>query len=73
MPGANDLKYVLFWIMIFTGLRAGMLDLVYTPLARHCGMKKGKTCIRFAEQAWLLTYYTVMIPAGMVCGWISTC
>lgn len=64
-PGANDLKFVAFCVVVFTGLRAGMLDLVYTPLARRCGMTKKKTCVRFAEQAWLLTYYIVLIPTGL--------
>jgi len=65
-PGLDDLKHVVLWIIIFTGLRAGTMDMVLIPFARRCGMKKRKSCIRFAEQAWLLIYVSVFWTVGMV-------
>ena len=65
-PGINDLKHVVFWIIVFTGLRAGVMDLLLIPCAKRCGMTKKKTCIRFAEQAWILIYYAIFWGVGMV-------
>ncbi|PNS17994.1 hypothetical protein CAC42_3953 [Sphaceloma murrayae] len=64
-PGADDLKFVSLWIVIFTGLRAGTMDYVLTPWARSLGLHKKKTTVRFAEQAWMLVYYSVFWTLGM--------
>ena len=64
--GWNDMKFVSFWIVIFTALRAAAMDYVLVPLAKSLGITKKKTTIRFAEQAWLLVYYAVFWTLGMV-------
>lgn len=57
---------VFHWIVLFSGLRAGVIDYVLTPLAQWGGIKKKKDLTRFSEQAWLLIYYTFFIPIGLV-------
>lgn len=65
--GADDFKYVFTWIVIFTGLRAGTMDNVLIPWARSVGIQKKKQRIRFAEQAWLIVFYSVFWSIGVVC------
>lgn len=65
---------VLYWIVVFTGLRAAVIDYALLPLARKGGVKIEKDKIRFAEQAWLLIYYSVFSTLGMVsCYCSKTC
>jgi hypothetical protein len=64
--GWNDAFMVFYWIVIFTGLRAAFIDYILTPLAKKGGVKTPKNCTRFAEQAWLLVYYSVFWTLGMV-------
>lgn len=68
--GWNDAHMVFFWIVVFTGLRAAVMDYILTPLAKRGGVATEKDRTRFAEQAWLLIFYCVMWPIGMV-SWIS--
>ncbi|KAI9676122.1 MAG: sphingosine N-acyltransferase lag1 [Caeruleum heppii] len=56
---------VFYWIILFTGLRAGVMDFILLPLARWGGVGSKKGRIRFAEQAWLLLYYGVFWSLGM--------
>lgn len=65
--GWNDFKLVSFWIIVFTGLRAATMDYLLIPLARWHGITKKKVAIRYAEQAWLLIYYSAFWGLGMVC------
>lgn len=64
--GWDDLKLVSLWIIIFTALRAAIMDYVLVPIARSVGITKKKATIRFAEQAWLLVYYSVFWTWGAV-------
>ena len=64
--GWNDAWMVCFWIVVFTGLRASVMDYILTPLAKRGGVKSQRDLKRFAEQAWLLLYYSVFWPLGMV-------
>lgn len=64
--GIDDLPFVVFWIVVFTGLRATVMDYILYPLASFGGIKTKKEKVRFAEQAWLLIYYTVFWTLGMV-------
>jgi acyl-CoA-dependent ceramide synthase len=52
---------------VFTGLRAAVMDYALTPFAKMRGIKTQKDTTRFAEQAWLLVYYSVFWTLGMVC------
>lgn len=65
-PGPNDLKMVASWIIIFTGLRAAVMDNLLIPLAKRAGVTKPKASMRFAEQAWLFMYYLTFWIVGMV-------
>jgi acyl-CoA-dependent ceramide synthase len=64
--GWNDAWMVFFWIVVFTGLRAAVMDYILTPIAKRGGVATEKDRTRFAEQAWLLIFYCVMWPIGMV-------
>lgn len=64
--GADDFYYIAFWVTVFTCLRATVMSYVLAPFARWCGIRKEKATIRFTEQAWLLVYYLVFWPLGMV-------
>ncbi|KAI9696373.1 MAG: sphingosine N-acyltransferase lag1 [Candelina mexicana] len=63
--GWDDLFMVLYWIVVFTGMRAAVIDYVLMPLAQWGGVEKKKNRIRFAEQAWLLLYYVPFWTLGM--------
>lgn len=52
---------------MFTGLRAAVMDYILMPLAKKGGVKTARDQTRFAEQAWLLVFYSVFWPLGMVC------
>jgi acyl-CoA-dependent ceramide synthase len=51
---------------VFTGLRAAVMDYILMPLAKKGGVKTFRDQTRFAEQAWLLVFYSVFWPLGMV-------
>lgn len=57
---------VSFWIVVFTGLRVAVMEYILAPLAQYGGIRMGKDKLRFAEQAWMLTYYCVFWTLGMV-------
>ncbi|OBT81597.1 hypothetical protein VE02_09571 [Pseudogymnoascus sp. 03VT05] len=63
--GHDDLFFMTFCIVLFSGLRAGVMDYVLAPLARMWGLSKKKEVTRFAEQGWMLIYYSVFWPLGM--------
>ena len=56
---------------MFTFLRATSVDYIFMPFARRGGISTKKDLIRFAEQAWLLIYYSVFWTLGMVCHLIT--
>ncbi|KAL8972953.1 MAG: hypothetical protein Q9183_000254 [Haloplaca sp. 2 TL-2023] len=63
--GWDDSFLVVFWIVVFTGLRAAVMDYALAPLTSLVGLEKKKEKIRFAEQAWVLMYDTVFWSLGM--------
>ncbi|RDL40824.1 Uncharacterized protein BP5553_00803 [Venustampulla echinocandica] len=63
--GWNDAWMVLFWIVVFTGLRAAVMDYILMPFAKKGGVKTQRDQTRFAEQAWLIVYYCCFFPLGM--------
>ncbi|KAK3996248.1 putative sphingosine N-acyltransferase [Cladorrhinum sp. PSN332] len=63
--GGKDGFLVLFFVVLFTLLRAATLEYILAPFARSWGISKRKDVTRFSEQAWLLIYYTVFWPLGM--------
>ena len=64
--GTDDLPYVVFWSVVFTGLRVVIMEYLLDPLARLSGLKTKKGLDRFKEQAWLIIYYTASWSLGMV-------
>ncbi|KAK7985872.1 sphingosine n-acyltransferase lac1 [Apiospora saccharicola] len=62
--GENDYYFIVFCMVLFTGLRAGVMEHVLAPLAKLWGISKKKEITRFSEQAWLLVYYFVFWPLG---------
>jgi len=65
--GWSDAWLVAYWIVVFTGLRAAVMDYVLFPFAKRGGVKTEKDQTRFAEQAWLLIYDSIFWSLGMVC------
>ena len=57
---------VFYWIVVFTGLRAAVMDYVLVPLALRGGIEKKKDKIRFAEQGWMFLYSGAFWLFGMV-------
>jgi acyl-CoA-dependent ceramide synthase len=64
--GWDDAYLVAFWIVLFTAIRASVIDFVLIPFGRRAGIEKQKDLTRFAEQGWLLVYYILFVPLGMV-------
>jgi len=63
--GLNDAWMVSYWVVIFTGLRAAVMDYILMPLAKKGGVKTERDQTRFSEQAWLLVYCSVFWTLGM--------
>lgn len=63
--GWDDIFFVFFWIIVFTGMRVAVMDYILTPLSSWLGLKRKKMKVRFAEQAWILIYYTLIWFTGM--------
>ncbi|KAJ9604034.1 Sphingosine N-acyltransferase lag1 [Cladophialophora chaetospira] len=63
--GWDDIFFVFYWIIVFFGLRCIVMDFVLSPLGSFLGLKKKKPIVRFAEQAWIICYYTVSWCTGM--------
>lgn len=64
--GRDDALFVCFWIILLTGLRAGVIDYILIPVAAWAGIDKQKEKVRFAEQAWLLCHHGTSWACGMV-------
>ncbi|KAL7948501.1 longevity assurance proteins LAG1/LAC1 [Trichoderma barbatum] len=63
--GFDDAYLIAFFIVLFTGLRAGTMEYILAPFGRLNGITKRKDLTRFSEQAWLLIYYAVFWPTGV--------
>ncbi|KAL2023003.1 hypothetical protein VTK56DRAFT_4218 [Thermocarpiscus australiensis] len=63
--GSADGYFVLFCVVLFTGLRAATMEYVLAPFAKGQGIAKRKDITRFSEQAWLLIYYAFFWPLGL--------
>ena len=63
--GSRDLYLVLSSIVLFTAIRAFMLDHVLMPLAGLCGIGRRKGRVRFAEQSYLVLYYALYWTWGL--------
>jgi hypothetical protein len=55
---------VFYWIVVFTGLRAAVMDYLLTPFAKKAGAKTERDQTRFAEQAWLSGLLLGLLDVG---------
>ncbi|KAK8091110.1 hypothetical protein PG994_000615 [Apiospora phragmitis] len=63
--GPSDLCFVAFYIVVCTGIRAALMQHVLVPLGWSWGASTKKDVTRFAEQGWVLAYYSAAWPLGM--------
>ncbi|KAK7957087.1 Sphingosine N-acyltransferase-like protein [Apiospora aurea] len=63
--GPSDLCFVGFCIVVCTGIRAALMQHVLVPLGWRWGASTKKDVTRFAEQGWVLAYYSAAWPLGM--------
>jgi acyl-CoA-dependent ceramide synthase len=63
--GPRDLMLVLGFVALFTTIRVVFLDYLLTPLATRLGVTKPRTQTRFAEQSYMILYYTLYWLWGM--------
>ncbi|KAK3372167.1 TLC domain-containing protein [Podospora didyma] len=63
--GRDDGHLMLFYIVLFTGLRAAAMEYVFAPFAKAQGIAKRKDITRFSEQAWLVIYYAIFWTLGL--------
>ncbi|KAF2868061.1 longevity-assurance protein-like protein [Massariosphaeria phaeospora] len=61
----DDLYYVAFVVVAFTGARVAVMEYILDPLARRGGIRTAKGLARFKEQAWLVVYCTASWPLGV--------
>lgn len=64
--GFDDAYFIVFCVVLFTGLRAGLMEHVLAPFAKANGISKRKELTRFSEQAWMFLYYLIFWTAGVV-------
>ncbi|CAH0018053.1 unnamed protein product [Clonostachys rhizophaga] len=63
--GFDDAYFISMCIVLFTGLRAAVMEYVLAPLAKVQGISKRKLLTRFTEQSWLIVYYSFFWPMGV--------
>jgi very-long-chain ceramide synthase len=63
--GWDDIFFVFYWIIVFTGARCATMDYLLTPVAAWAGLSKKKMKMRFAEQTWIILYYGTFWGTGM--------
>ncbi|KAI0912304.1 longevity-assurance protein [Ustulina deusta] len=61
----DDLYFVGFCVVLFTGIRAGAMEYVLAPFARYWGLSNKKRIARFSEQGWMFLYNAVFWTLGM--------
>ncbi|KAH8821916.1 TLC domain-containing protein [Xylogone sp. PMI_703] len=63
--GGDDFYFIGFCVVLYTGLRAGFMKYILAPLGKGLGISRKKLITRFAEQTWLLCYYSVSWTLGL--------
>ena len=64
--GWDDASFVVYWIVIFTGLRVAVMEYILFPFAQSRGIRRMKMQVRFAEQAWVFIYDSATCSLGVV-------
>ena len=65
LQGADDIFFVLGWLVLLTAMRASIIASVHQIVTRY-RLMSGKACVRFSEQGWLFVYYGLSFSMGMV-------
>ncbi|KWU41730.1 longevity assurance proteins LAG1/LAC1, partial [Rhodotorula sp. JG-1b] len=63
--GRDDAFLIAWWVIAFCFLREATMRWVFRPLARWSGIRSSRAVVRFAEQGWLLVYYTLSWSIGL--------
>ncbi|KAL2754051.1 hypothetical protein ACRALDRAFT_2108764 [Sodiomyces alcalophilus JCM 7366] len=63
--GIDDAYNIPFFIVLFTGIRAAVMEYILAPFGKSMGVRKTKQLTRFSEQSWLLVYYSVFWSMGV--------
>ncbi|GAA5861753.1 hypothetical protein JCM8547_000724 [Rhodosporidiobolus lusitaniae] len=63
--GRDDAFYIFWWVIAFWFLRDALMRWAYEPLAKKLGIRQKKAVVRFAEQAWALTYCIFSFSLGL--------
>jgi acyl-CoA-dependent ceramide synthase len=64
--GKDDVYFIMFCIVMLTGLRATAMEYLLSPFARAWGVQKKKIATRFSEQGWLAIYCSIFWTMGAV-------
>ncbi|KAI8637694.1 TLC domain-containing protein [Parasitella parasitica] len=59
-----DCAFLFFYFLVFTFLRASAMEYILKPLSVHLKVPHGKK-LRFAEQSWLVAYYSISFCSGL--------
>lgn len=65
VQGSEDALFVLGSLVLMTAIRATIIECLFGFVTRLRVMSR-KASMRFAEQGWLLIYYFISFPMGMV-------
>ena len=64
--GPGDWSFVTTWVLIFTLLRASLMEFIFYPFFyRFAPSPAPRSATRFAEQAWSMSYYTISFAVGL--------
>ncbi|KAJ2705328.1 Sphingosine N-acyltransferase lag1 [Coemansia sp. IMI 203386] len=63
--GYLDIYYVLHYVLVFTLVRATIMQHVLMPFIHWYGVRSTRKITRFAEQGWLTIFYIVSNSAGL--------
>ncbi|KAK4512123.1 uncharacterized protein ATC70_013366 [Mucor velutinosus] len=59
-----DIAFLFFYFLVFTFLRAAAMEYVLKPMSVYLKVPRGKK-LRFAEQSWLVIYYSISFGSGL--------
>ncbi|POY74314.1 hypothetical protein BMF94_2508 [Rhodotorula taiwanensis] len=63
--GRDDGFLIAWWVIAFCFLREATMRWGLRPLARWSGIRSSRAVVRFAEQGWLLVYYSFSWSIGI--------
>ncbi|KAK9761629.1 Sphingosine N-acyltransferase lag1, variant 2, partial [Basidiobolus ranarum] len=63
--GWDDVYIIAFWVILFTFLRAAVMQYIFLPLTRILKIRSASKRTRFLEQAWQFVYFSISWTLGM--------